>query len=408
MSVNKKVLIASGSRHTIPPVHNSPGVPRIIFQLAEREPEGFQFVVLSKYDKALDPSTFNSNKYLHPKPNLGTLVFERFLKLMPYRWRKQYYGLAPADRIIYYTALVQKAKQLNPDIVITFMHLELFKMLQKALPHAKHIFFFRSTDLKGRIGEHNIQYLLKNSAGFLANTKAPIEELKSLDPSITFPMATIYNAVSPHELDLTEQKETCAVFRKKFGLNTSDFVLGYAGRFSEEKSLMEIFHVLKEIKEEGTTVHLIIAGDINNEKTPDQKYYDDLMAFKDTYLSEQIHLAGWITNAELYHFYCALDVGVLLSKYREGNSMFLIEAMSYGVPVIATAVGGNKEIITSGLNGTLIGLETLESDLKKSIMMLLQDPVIYKSLSNEARIYAEKNHLVETMVQQFHDFLRKT
>ena len=407
MSANKKVLIASGSRHTIPPVHNSPGVPRIIFQLAEREPEGFQFVVLSKYDKALDPSTFNSNKYLHPKPNLGTLVFERFLKIMPYRWRKQYYGLAPTDRIIYYTALVQKAEQLKPDIIITFMHLELFIMLQKALPHAKHIFFFRSTDLKGRIGEDNIQYLLKNSAGFLANTKAPIEELKSLDPTITFPMATIYNAVSPRELDLAEQKETRAMFRKKFGLNTEDFVLGYAGRFSEEKSLLEIFRAMKEIKEEGKTVHLIIAGDIANEKTPDQKYYAELMAYREAYLSEQVHFAGWITNADLYHFYCAIDVGILLSKYREGNSMFLIEAMSYGVPVIATAVGGNKEIITSGFNGILIDLETLESDLKKSIVILLEDPDIYKSMSDEARMYTVKNHSVETMIQRFHDFLKK-
>ena len=249
--------------------------------------------------------------------------------------------------------------------------------------------------------------ILNNSAGFLANTKAPIEELKSLDPTITFPMATIYNAVSPRELDLAEQKETRAVFRKKFGLKTDDFVLGYAGRFSEEKSLLEIFRVMKEIKEDGETVHLIIAGDIANEKTPDQKYYAELMAYKEAYLTGQVHFAGWITNADLYHFYCAIDVGILLSKYREGNSMFLIEAMSYGVPVIATAVGGNKEIIASGLNGTLIGFEKLESDLKKSIMMLLEDPDTYKSVSNEARIYAVENHSVETMVQQFHDFLTK-
>jgi glycosyltransferase involved in cell wall biosynthesis len=407
MSRNKKVLIASGSRHSIPPVHYSPGVPRIIFQLTEKDSEDFQFVVLSKYDKALEASAFNSHKYLHPKPNLITLLFEGFLKGMPYRWRKKIYGISQPDRVIYYTALVQKAKQVKPDIVVTFMHVELFKMLQKALPDAKHIFFFRSTDLKGRIGRENINFILQHSAGFLANTKAPIDELKAINPNLLFPMATIYNAVPTVTLSLEEQKSIGATFRDKFNLKSTDFVLGYAGRFSEEKSLMELFWVMKMLKDEGVVVHLIIAGDIANEKTPDQKYYDELMAFKNIHLSEQVHLAGWITNTELYHFYCALDMGVLLSKYREGNSMFLIEAMSYGVPVIATAVGGNKEIVTSGLNGTLIDLEKIESDLKKSIMMLLEDTVTYESMSNEARIYTVENHSEETMVQQFHNFINK-
>src|SRR5690554_6870143 len=102
MQKTQKVLVASGSRHTIPPIHNSPGVPRIIFQLTEKDLENFEFVVLSKYDSSLPVSSFDSKKYLHPKPNLKTRCFEYFLKLMPYRWRKIKYGFSQPDRIIYY------------------------------------------------------------------------------------------------------------------------------------------------------------------------------------------------------------------------------------------------------------------------------------------------------------------
>lgn len=407
MSIKSKVLIASGSRHSIPPIQSSPGVPRIIFQLTEKDTEDFEFIILSKYDKTLDSSAYNTNKYLHPKTNLRTLLFERFLKHMPYRWRKKKYGFSQPDRIVYYTSLVLKAKEVKPDIVVTFMHVELFKMLRSALPQAKHIFFFRSTDLKGRIGQDNINFIFQHSAGFLANTKAPIDELKAINSNLVFPMATIYNAVPAVTLSPAEQKRIGATFRKKFGLNATDFVLGYAGRFSEEKSLMELFGVMKSLKDEGVIVHLIIAGDIANEKTPNQAYYNKLITYKDTHLSGQIHLAGWISNAHLYHFYCAIDVGVLLSKYREGNSMFLIEAMSYGVPVVATKVGGNKEIINSGTNGILIRMETMKQDLKDCIALLSKDENSYKYMSLNAQVYISKNHSEENMVGQFQKFLKR-
>lgn len=401
----KKILIASGSRHTIPPLLNSPGVPRIIFQLAEQLTNDYNFTVVSKYDKLLESIEYNHEKYLHPKPKLSNFIFEHFLKLMPYRWKKVKYGFTQADRIIYYKGLVDLARLKKPEIVITFMHFELFKMLTEALPNAKHVYFFRSTDLKGRIGQENIQFLLNNSAGFLANTIAPVEELTAICSNIIFPMATIYNAVPEVRLNIEQQKEIGRAFKVKFGLKKSDFVLGYAGRFSEEKSLKELFEIVKMLKDEGIIVHLMIAGDITHEKTPNFEYYEDLMRYKKEHLSEQIHLTGWIANTDLYHFYCALDLGILLSKYREGNSMFLIEAMSYGVPMIATAVGGNNEIISSGVNGFLINIDSLKADLIANIIDLKNDSAKYEMCSNNARNYISENHSKETMVKLFNDFI---
>jgi glycosyltransferase involved in cell wall biosynthesis len=400
-----KVLIASGSRHTIPPVENSPGVPRIIYQLTEKDPSGFQFLVLSKYDKLIESHSFNRDKYIHPKPNFTLRLFEYILQLTPYNWRKKKYGFSQTDRIVYYNSLVKNAKQIKPDIVVTFMHFELFKILKKALPNSKHVFFFRSTDLKGRIGQQNIDFLIENSDGFLSNTKAPIIELTTHNTNLPFPVACIFNAVPEVLITKQEQYSIRTGFRVKFGLKESDFVLGYAGRFSEEKSLIEIFKVIKSLKDQGIIIHLIIAGDIKNEKTPNLHYYNELIAYKEDHLPLQIHLAGWITNSELYHFYCALDIGVLLSKYREGNSMFLIEAMSYGIPVIATAVGGNTEIITNNVSGFLIDFDKIESELKWLIVTLQRDQKKCKFIGENAREYVLENHTKEKMVDTFHNFI---
>jgi glycosyltransferase involved in cell wall biosynthesis len=50
----------------------------------------------------------------------------------------------------------------------------------------------------------------------------------------------------------------------------------------------------------------------------------------------------------------ALDVFVLPSK-NEGISNTILEALASGLPVIATAVGGNLELVEDGVNGMLVG-----------------------------------------------------
>ena len=249
-----RVLVVSGSRHSIPPVYNSPGVPRIIYKMTEEDVDDLEFKVLSKFDEQLKTVHFDTNKYHHAKTTFTSKLLERFLQCIPYRLRKRWYGFTQTDRIVYYKQLQRKVKKLKPDVVVTFMHVELFKILQKSYPKAKHIYFFRSTHLKQRIGLDNISYLKKKSNGFLANTKAPVEELKSY--GYTQPTETIYNAVPKNKLTDLQREAIRRTYRKKYKLLESDFVLGYAGRFSEEKSLLELCGIVKKLKEKGICIKI--------------------------------------------------------------------------------------------------------------------------------------------------------
>ena len=399
----KRILVASGSRHSIPPVHNSPGVPRIIYKMTKYDTESLEFKVLSKYDVKLKDQEFNKKKYLHSKKNVLTDFFEFSLKLVPYRIRKKLFGFTLTDRIVYYKQLEKIIKKVKPDIVVTFMHIELFKMLQKSYPKAKHIYFFRSTDLENRIGLENIDYLQKNSSGFLANTKAPIDELKSLGYQQT--ASTIYNAVPSVTLSEIEKNNTRISYRRLFKISETDFVIGYAGRFSEEKSLLELLQVVYSLKQQNIIVKVLLAGDINNEKTPDLTYYNSLIEFIKNNLSEQVIFAGWVTNSELYKFYLAIDLPILLSKYSEGNSMFLIEALSYGKPALVTAIGGNKEIIKDGYNGFFVNNYLLKISLEEKIKELILNKEIYSVMSKNAQEYILKNHTEDIMINQFKEFI---
>jgi len=65
-------------------------------------------------------------------------------------------------------------------------------------------------------------------------------------------------------------------------------------------------------------------------------------------IAEKFKLAGFVPDAELPAYYNAADLFVLPSKSGEGLPLVGLEAMSCGLPVIATNVGGISEIMTEG------------------------------------------------------------
>jgi len=406
MSKTKVVYLVSGSRHTVPPNKNSPGVPRIIEILSANDTASIDYKVLSKYDDSLKLKDYNRSKYLHIKPTLWNRFFEKILHYVPMKTKKNIFGYALEDRIVYYEGIKRHISRKKPDVVITFMHFELFKKLCKIHPNAKHIYFFRSTDLMMRLGDENIDFLLKNSSGFLANTKSPIDELKALSPNLNFPTETIYNSVNLNDFSDKISDDLSTQYRKKYNLTPDDFVIGYAGRLSEEKSILELFEAVRYLKNKGCNIHLLIAGSLEIETTPNVHYYNEIVNFAKENLSNQVHFLGWLPNEKLYEFYNALDIGVLLSKYSEGNSMFLLESLSMGTPMIATSIGGNLEMITDGENGFLIETENVKENLIQKLEIIISNKTQLNQMSINALNYIKQHHTNDIMVDKFNNFMQ--
>jgi len=84
----------------------------------------------------------------------------------------------------------------------------------------------------------------------------------------------------------------------------------------------------------------------------DGEFKDELIAISKTLgIQEVVDFAGRIVNVKEY-LKC-VDIGVLSSD-SEGFSNAILEYMASGVPVVATAVGGNKEAIVNGVSGFLV------------------------------------------------------
>jgi sugar transferase (PEP-CTERM/EpsH1 system associated) len=95
----------------------------------------------------------------------------------------------------------------------------------------------------------------------------------------------------------------------------------------------------------------------------------------------------------------ALDCFVLPSD-AEGTSCTLQEAMSCGLPVVATAVGGTPDLLQGGANGTLVPAGQPEV-LADALLGMLNDPVRAQALGQAARQCALANFGVDAMVNRY-------
>jgi glycosyltransferase involved in cell wall biosynthesis len=102
---------------------------------------------------------------------------------------------------------------------------------------------------------------------------------------------------------------------------------------------------------------------------------------------ERVELPGWL-GPESKNTALAGSTIFLLPSYHEGMPMALLEAMSWGLPVITTPVGGIPQIVTDRVNGLLVEPGDIPA-LATAITRLLHDPALRERLGNVARTTVE-------------------
>jgi glycosyltransferase involved in cell wall biosynthesis len=99
-------------------------------------------------------------------------------------------------------------------------------------------------------------------------------------------------------------------------------------------------------------------------------------------MAERVRITGNVSHDDVQRYLRAADVFILNTRY-EGLSHVMLEAMAAGAPVIASAVGGNPEVIDHGRNGLLTPLDDRAAILS-AIGRLLDDPAFADRLRRAA------------------------
>ena len=141
------------------------------------------------------------------------------------------------------------------------------------------------------------------------------------------------------------------------------YKIGYLGRISPEKGLEYLIRVSNKLSHNNINHKIIIAGDDNDKRFI--KYIKYLKKIS----NENIQFIGLINNIQKENFYLNIDTFVLPSiNSFEAFGIVQLEAMSYGIPVIAANIFGVRSVITKTKNGYLFQKEN-SNDLYNKIIL---------------------------------------
>ncbi len=164
----------------------------------------------------------------------------------------------------------------------------------------------------------------------------------------------------------------------------------YVGRLVTQKGVDILLQAFADVIKESPSLILDIVGD-----GPEKEMFQDTAEKLE--IKEKVIFHG--VKQKPYYLFIKADIFVLPSR-SEGLPNVLLEAMSCGMPVIATKVSGNLDIIKNNENGILIEKEN-PKQLANAIKKILNDSRLAEILGTKARETVIQNYSIEHTVSKY-------
>lgn len=146
--------------------------------------------------------------------------------------------------------------------------------------------------------------------------------------------------------------EKMSLLKQKWGIDDSDWIVGYTGRLVRDKGIMELVDAFDLVKANNPRLKLLLVGMFEERDALPQEVQNRIKN------DPQIVWTDF-QNEDMEYFYAMMNVYVLMS-YREGFPTGTLEAQSMGVPVITTRVTGCCDSIVEGETGVFVSREPEE------------------------------------------------
>lgn len=184
-------------------------------------------------------------------------------------------------------------------------------------------------------------------------------------------------------------------FRRRFHLG-SDFVVGCVGRIKFQRKGQEVLvRAAAILKSRGLHPKVIIIG---SAFPGNESHSHALIALiGELGLQDRVILTGELDDVR--PAYMAMNALALPSAQPEPFANVMMEAMSLGVPVIATNIGGSPEAVADGITGFLVPPADPEA-LADKIELLMNDPKLCERLGQAGPARVVERFSIEEMIQK--------
>jgi len=205
----------------------------------------------------------------------------------------------------------------------------------------------------------------------------------------------IYNGVDLYKFHPDIQPAEIA---QKVKLEKTDILIGEIGEIGPRKAQKDLVKAYNIVHKEHKNTKLLLVG------TKDKEYYDYLVNLVNRLgLSDGIYFLDY--RDDMPQIISALDIVVLPSLW-EGLPRIILEAMSAAKPVIASDIGGNRELVVDGETGYLFPARDPKA-LAEKLRDLIKNKEKRLMMGKNARERASEYYDIEKQVVQIEELYRK-
>ncbi|MCL9817479.1 glycosyltransferase [Natronocalculus amylovorans] len=214
----------------------------------------------------------------------------------------------------------------------------------------------------------------------------------------------IQRGVSPDKIEVIPNGRDMSIFERatpaedieSLRSKSDTKIVGTVGRLIKRKGHHDLLIAWEEISSEYNNAELVIVGGGREREAIEDRA-------SELGISSSVHLLG--TRRDVPDVLEALDIFVFPSHF-EGLPGALIEAMASGLPIVATNVDGNAELIEHGTSGLLVPAKE-PTQLADALVTLLSDTDRCERYGNTAHQQAILNYSNEKVVTKFDQLYRQ-
>jgi len=230
--------------------------------------------------------------------------------------------------------------------------------------------------------------LLRDAKKVIALNQKEVEQYKSMG----VPEENI--EIIPNGINLSEYNDLPlkGSFRKKFKIGDNDRIILFLGRINRIKGVDILIMAFTQIIEKLDDVKLTIVG-------PDDGNLSELQNLvKDLGVEKKVTFTGPLYGVKKLEAYVDADVFVLPSRY-DTFPMSVLEAYSCGKPIIASNVGGMKDLVIDGVTGLLFATENTRQ-LTGALFSMLEDNTRAEKMGLKGKQFIKENFTIENILDR--------
>jgi glycosyltransferase involved in cell wall biosynthesis len=206
--------------------------------------------------------------------------------------------------------------------------------------------------------------------------EAARQELLRLGAVPDAKLVAVANGIRVERFQLAASN-TRARFAQSLGLAPGTRIIGTVGRLAVAKDHACLISAFAELRDQVSDSALVIVGDGALRAELDAQ-------IRKLSLQDRVFLLG--DRSDIAELLCGFHIFAMSSR-TEGYSIALLEACAAGLPIVATDVGGNSEIVREGANGKLVPAASARA-MSGALLELLKNPRVCEEMGCDSRAWA--------------------